>query len=403
MLKGKKILLGVTGSIAAYKAAYLIRLLKKERADVKVIMTPAAKDFISPLTLSVLSESRIYLEPFNPHSGKWYSHIELGMWADLFLVAPATASTLGKMVHGISDNLLVTTYLSARCPVMVAPAMDTDMYEHQVMQENLEKLQERGITVLQSPEGGLASGLSGRGRMMEPEEIVLELKGFFARHPKKKTKIAGKKVLITAGPTYEPIDPVRYIGNYSSGKMGIALAEKAVQMGADPILILGPVDNVTLSPRIRVIRVTTADEMHAAAVREFPDSDVAILAAAVADFKPAEAYDNKVKRGDQGMTLRLVPTPDIAAALGQQKTNKQILVGFALETENELQNAIEKIRKKNLDYIVLNSLRDEGSGFGYETNKITIIDKSGNRKEYPLKSKIEVAEDILKYLQQQFL
>ncbi len=403
MLKGKKILLGVTGSIAAYKAAALIRLLRKERADVKVIMTPAAKDFITPLTLSVLSQSRIYSEPFNPNSGKWYSHIELGLWADLLLIAPATASTLGKMVHGISDNLLLTTYLSARCPVMVAPAMDADMYDHQAMQENLEKLRERHINVLASPEGELASGLAGRGRMMEPEEIIIELKSFFARHPKKKTKIAGKKILITAGPTYEPIDPVRYIGNHSSGRMGIALAEKAVQMGAEATLILGPVDNVILSPRIRVIRVTTADEMYEAAVKEFPDSDVAILAAAVADFKPAKSFDNKVKRDKEELVLHLVPTPDIAAALGATKTNKQILVGFALETENELQNAMEKIRKKNLDYIVLNSLRDEGAGFGYDTNKITIIDKAGNRKEYPLKSKIEVAEDILKYLQQQYL
>ena len=403
MLKGKKILLGVTGSIAAYKAAALIRLLRKERADVKVIMTPAAKDFITPLTLSVLSQSRIYSEPFNPNSGKWYSHIELGLWADLLLIAPATASTLGKMVHGISDNLLLTTYLSARCPVMVAPAMDADMYDHQAMQENLEKLRERHVNVLASPEGELASGLAGRGRMMEPEEIIIELKSFFARHPKKKTKIAGKKILITAGPTYEPIDPVRYIGNHSSGRMGIALAEKAVQMGAEATLILGPVDNVILSPRIRVIRVTTADEMYEAAVKEFPDSDVAVLAAAVADFKPAESFDNKVKRDKEELVLHLVPTPDIAAALGATKTNKQILVGFALETENELQNAMEKIRKKNLDYIVLNSLRDEGAGFGYDTNKITIIDKAGNRKEYPLKSKIEVAEDILKYLQQQYL
>jgi len=396
-------LLGVTGSIAAYKAAALIRLLRKERADVKVIMTPAAKDFITPLTLSVLSQSRIYSEPFNPNSGKWYSHIELGLWADLLLIAPATASTLGKMVHGISDNLLLTTYLSARCPVMVAPAMDADMYDHQAMQENLEKLRERHVNVLASPEGELASGLAGRGRMMEPEEIIIELKSFFARHPKKKTKIAGKKILITAGPTYEPIDPVRYIGNHSSGRMGIALAEKAVQMGAEATLILGPVDNVILSPRIRVIRVTTADEMYEAAVKEFPDSDVAVLAAAVADFKPAESFDNKVKRDKEELVLHLVPTPDIAAALGATKTNKQILVGFALETENELQNAMEKIRKKNLDYIVLNSLRDEGAGFGYDTNKITIIDKAGNRKEYPLKSKIEVAEDILKYLQQQYL
>ena len=396
-------MLGVTGSIAAYKAAALIRLLRKERADVKVIMTPASKDFITPLTLSVLSQSRIYSEPFNPNSGKWYSHIELGLWADLLLIAPATASTLGKMVHGISDNLLLTTYLSARCPVMVAPAMDADMYDHQVMQENLEKLRERHVNVLASPEGELASGLAGRGRMMEPEEIIIELKSFFARHPKKKTKIAGKKILITAGPTYEPIDPVRYIGNHSSGRMGIALAEKAVQMGAEATLILGPVDNVILSPRIRVIRVTTADEMYQAAVKEFPDSDVAILAAAVADFKPAESFDTKVKREKEELVLRLVPTPDIAAALGATKTNKQILVGFALETENELQNAMEKIRKKSLDYIVLNSLRDEGAGFGYDTNKITIIDKSGNRKEYPLKSKIEVAEDILKYLQQQYL
>ncbi len=403
MLKGKKILLGVTGSIAAYKAAHLVRLLKKERADVKVIMTPAAKDFITPLTLSVLSESRVYSEPFNPASGKWYSHIDLGRWADVLLIAPATAATLGKMAHGISDNLLITTYLSARCPVVVAPAMDMDMFGHHSMQENLELLRQRGVQVLESPEGELASGLKGKGRMMEPEEIVLEMKAFFARHPKKKTKIAGKRILITGGPTYEAIDPVRYIGNHSSGKMGIALAEKAVQMGAEATLILGPVEGVNISPKIRVIRVTSAEEMYEAAKNEFPASDVAILAAAVADFRPAERFDQKVKSDREELVIRLVPTPDIAAELGRMKTNKQILVGFALETENELQNAMEKIRKKNLDYIVLNTLRDEGAGFGYDTNKITIIDKVGNQKEYPLKSKIEVAEDILKYLQEVFL
>jgi len=402
MLKGKKILLGVTGSIAAYKAATLIRLLRKERADVKVIMTPAAKDFITPLTLSVLSQQRVYCDSFNPQSGKWYSHIDMGMWADLLLVAPATANTLAKMTHGISDNLLLTAYLSVRCPVMVAPAMYTDMFNSVPNQENMTVLRNRGVYILDSPAGELASGLSGNGRFMEPEEIVLELKSFFALHPKKKTKIAGKKILITAGPTYEAIDPVRYIGNHSSGKMGIALAEKAVQMGADTTLILGPGTNVPVPHKIKVIRVTSAEEMYHACLSEFPESDVAILSAAVSDFTPAEKKSQKIKRGKDLLAIRLKPTPDIAAELGKRKNNNQVLVGFALETTHEVENAKEKIRKKNLDYIVLNSLKEEGSRFGYETNKVTIIDKSGNQKEYPLKSKIVVAEDILNYLQQQF-
>ena len=402
MLKGKKILLGVTGSIAAYKTAYLIRLLRKERADVKVIMTPSSKDFITPLTLSVLSRNRIYSDPFNPQSGKWYSHIDFGQWADILLIAPASANTVAKMARGIADNLLLTTYLSTRSPVMIAPAMDVDMYEHMATQENLDILRKRNVYILESPEGVLASGLSGPGRMMEPDEIVLELMSFFSFHPKKVNKLAGKKILITAGPTYESIDPVRFIGNHSSGKMGIALAEKAVQMGAEATLILGPGNDISIPKKIKVIRVVSAEEMYQAVTQAFPESDVAILAAAVADFTPVEKSDRKIKRGKNELVLHLRPTKDIAAELGKRKTNKQMLIGFALESDNELENAMTKIKKKNLDFIVLNSLRDEGAGFGYDTNKVTIIGKSGNRKEYPLKTKTEVAQDILNFIKQQF-
>ncbi len=403
MLKGKNIILGITGSIASYKAAYLIRLLKKERADVKVIMTPSAKDFITPLTLSVLSQNRIYADAFNPATGKWYSHIDFGLWADVLLIAPVTANTIAKMARGVADNLLLTTYLSARCPVMISPAMDRDMYNHPSTQDNLKILKERGVYILESPEGELASGLEGSGRMLEPEEIVLELKSFLALHPKKKTKLAGKKILITAGPTHEAIDPVRFIGNHSSGKMGIALAGKAVQMGAEVTLILGPGTYGRIPQKIKVVPVVSAGEMYEAVLKEFPGSAVAILAAAVADFTPVEQSGRKIKRDKDELVIRFKPTKDIAAELGKIKTNDQMLVGFALESENEVENALEKIRKKNLDYIVLNSLRDEGAGFGYDTNKITIIDKSGNQKVYPLKSKSEVAQDILHFIQQQFL
>ncbi|MCD6202319.1 MAG: bifunctional phosphopantothenoylcysteine decarboxylase/phosphopantothenate--cysteine ligase CoaBC [Bacteroidales bacterium] len=403
MLKGKKIILGVTGSIAAYKAAYLVRLLKKERAEVKVIMTPSSRDFITPLTLAVLSRNRIYCEPFNPESGKWYSHIDFGLWADLLLIAPVSANTIAKMAQGVADNFLLTTYLSARCPVMISPAMDMYMYNHPVTRENLDMLKKRGVHILESPEGELASGLEGAGRMMEPEEIVLELKSFLALHPKKRTKLAGKKIMITAGPTYEAIDPVRYIGNRSSGKMGIALAEKAVQMGADVTLILGPGTHGKIPHKVNVIPVVSAEEMYRESLKVFPGSDVAILAAAVADFTPVETSGQKIKRDKDKLVIQLKPTIDIAAELGKLKTNDQMLVGFALESENEVENALSKIRNKNLNYIVLNSLRDEGAGFGYDTNKITIIDKSGNQKEYPLKSKTEVAQDILHFIQQKFL
>jgi len=403
MLKGKKIILGVTGSIAAYKTAYLVRLMKKERADVKVIMTPSSRDFITPLTLAVLSRNRIYCDPFNPETGKWFSHIDFGLWADLFLIAPASANTIAKMAHGIADNLLLTTCLSARCPMMICPAMDTDMYNHASTRENLDTLKKRGVHILESPEGELASGLEGAGRMMEPEEIILELKSFLALHPKKKTKLAGKKILITAGPTYEAIDPVRFIGNHSSGKMGIALAEKAVQMGAEVTLILGPGTYGRIPHKIKVIPVVSAEDMYKATLKAFPDSKVAILAAAIADFTPVERFDQKIKRDKDKLVIQLKPTMDIAAELGRIKTNDQMLVGFALESENEVENALSKIRKKNLDYIVLNSLRDEGAGFGYDTNRITIIGKSGNQKEYPLKSKTEVAQDILNFIQQKFL
>lgn len=401
MLKGKKILLGVTGSIAAYKAVYLVRLLVKEGADVRVVMTPAATDFVTPLLLATVSGHKVNLKPFNPETGTWRSHIDLGLWADIFLIAPATANTIGKMAHGIADNLLLTTYLSARCRVMVAPAMDVDMYHSTAHQENLKILANRNCLILRSPEGELASGLSGEGRFLEPEEIIYELKNYFARFPEKKTKIAGKKILITAGPTYEPIDPVRYIGNHSSGKMGVALAEKAVQMGAEVVLVLGPTNIKPVPGKVEVIPVTTAEEMYQAAAKHFPSSDIAIMAAAVADFTPEKVYDKKVKRGKDDLTIRLKPTRDIAASLGKKKKSGQFIVGFALETDRELTNARNKLARKNLDFIVLNSLNDEQAGFGFDTNKITILDKSGNQREYPLKTKSDVAEDILRYLQEQ--
>ncbi|NOY38233.1 MAG: bifunctional phosphopantothenoylcysteine decarboxylase/phosphopantothenate--cysteine ligase CoaBC [Chlorobi bacterium] len=401
MLKGKRILLGVTGSIAAYKSVWLVRSLVKEGAEVKVIMTPSATDFITPLTLSVVSGNPVYLKPYNPDTGEWHSHIDLGFWADIFLIGPATANTIGKMAHGVADNLLLTTYLSARCPVMVAPAMDVDMFRSKPHQDNLKILAERNCIILNSPEGDLASGLTGEGRFLEPEEIIYELKNYFARFPEKKTKIAGKKILITAGPTFEPIDPVRYIGNHSSGKMGVALAEKAVQMGAEVVLILGPTSVKPVPGKIEVIHVTTAEEMYKAAKTHFPVTDIAIMAAAVADFTPTETFNRKVKRGKEDLVLRLKPTRDIAAMLGKQKHTNQLIVGFALESNDEIENARKKLVRKNLDFIVLNSLNDDQAGFGYDTNKITILDKSGNQKEYPLKSKSEVAGDILSYLQEQ--
>ena len=391
MLKGKHIILGVTGSIAAYKAATLTRLLVKEGASVKVVMTPLAKEFITPLTMATLSKSPIMVDFYNPENGDWNSHVDLGLWADLYLIAPASANTIGKMAGGIADNLLLTTYLSAKCPVMVAPAMDLDMYKHPATQRNLKVLQSFGNIIIEPESGELASGLVGKGRMEEPEKIVSFITAYFARQ----ADFKGKKVVVTAGPTYEKIDPVRFIGNYSSGKMGLAIAEELAGRGAEVVLVCGPVNLKTCHPAIRQVDVESAAQMYEATSSEFADSDVAILSAAVADFTPKEKADHKIKRGKDDLLLELSPTKDIAAELGKMKNASQLLVGFALETNDEEVNALSKMQRKNLDMIVLNSLNDKGAGFGVDTNKVTIMDKAGNRTVYELKTKLEVAKDIV--------
>ncbi|OFX27095.1 MAG: phosphopantothenoylcysteine decarboxylase [Bacteroidetes bacterium GWA2_31_9b] len=393
-LKDKHILLGITGSIAAYKAAILVRLLVKEGAQVKVVMTELAKEFITPLTLATLSKNPILVDFFDPENGQWNSHVDLGMWADLYLIAPATANTMGKMANGVADNLLLTSYLSAKCPVMVAPAMDLDMFQHPANTKNIEILKSYGNIILEPATGELASGLSGKGRMEEPEMIVEKVIDFFTS----KKKLLNKTVLVTAGPTYEPIDPVRYIGNFSTGKMGFALAEELANNGAHVILISGPTFLTTDNKLITRIDVVTADEMYSAAINHFPKCDIAIMSAAVADFKPSESFSEKVKRGKDNLQINLTPNKDIAAELGNIKTKNQILVGFALETNNELENAIKKIKSKNLDFIVLNSLKEKGAGFGHDTNKISIIDKNGNKTDFNLKSKNKVAVDIVNKL-----
>ena len=394
MLKGKHIIVGITGSIAAYKAASLVRLLVKEGAEVKVVMTELAKQFITPLTLATLSKHPVMVEFYNPENGDWHSHVDMGLWADLYLIAPATANTLGKMAHGIADNLLLTTYLSAKCPVMVAPAMDLDMYRHPATRQNLHILQSYGVRVIEPAAGELASGLVGKGRMAEPEEIVASIHRYFERQG----DLLGKKVLLTAGPTYEKIDPVRFIGNYSSGKMGFALAEECARRGAEVTLIAGPVQLKTQHSRIHRIDVESAQEMYEAAQTCFPTSDVGILCAAVADFRPETVAGKKIKREkEEELTLHLQATQDIAASLGRIKEDNQLLVGFALETNNEQQNAEGKLERKNFDFIVLNSLNDAGAGFRHDTNKISIIDRKG-REDYPLKPKQEVAQDIIDHL-----
>ena len=391
MLKGKHIILGVTGSIAAYKAATLTRLLVKEGASVKVVMTPLAKEFITPLTMATLSKSPIMVDFYNPENGDWNSHGDLGLWADLYLIAPASANTIGKMAGGIADNLLLTTYLSAKCPVMVAPAMDLDMYKHPVTQRNLKVLQSFGNIIIEPESGELASGLIGKGRMEEPERIVAFIADYFARQEDFK----GKKVVVTAGPTYEKIDPVRFIGNYSSGKMGLAIAEEFAGRGAEVVLVCGPVNLKTSHPAIRRVDVESAVQMYEVTSKEFVNSDVAVLSAAVADFTPKEKADHKIKRGKDDLLLELLPTKDIAAELGRIKTASQLLVGFALETNDEEVNALSKMQRKNLDMIVLNSLNDKGAGFSVDTNKVTILDKAGNKTVYELKTKVEVAKDIV--------
>lgn len=389
-LQGKKIVLGITGSIAAYKAAVLIRLLIKKGAEVQVVITPAGKEFITPITLSALTSKPVISEFFAQRDGSWHSHVALGQWADAMLVAPATASSIGKMAHGIADNMLITTYLSMKAPVFVAPAMDLDMFAHPSTTANLNTLRSYGNHIIEPAEGELASHLVGKGRMEEPENIVAYLERYFAQ----RDELAGKKIVITAGPTYEKIDPVRFIGNYSSGKMGFALAEECAARGAEVTLVAGPVQMKTSHPAIRRIDVESCAEMYEATTAAFTEANAAILCAAVADFTPETTADTKIKREGDDLVLRLKPTHDIAAALGRMKQPHQHLVGFALETNDETAHAQDKLRRKNLDFIVLNSLRDAGAGFRHDTNKVTIISES-DIKEYPLKSKAEVAKDIV--------
>ena len=389
-LQGKKIVLGITGSIAAYKAAVLIRLLIKKGAEVQVVITPAGKEFITPITLSALTSKPVISEFFAQRDGSWHSHVALGQWADAMLVAPATASSIGKMAHGIADNMLITTYLSMKAPVFVAPAMDLDMFAHPSTTANLNTLRSYGNHIIEPAEGELASHLVGKGRMEEPENIVAYLERYFAQ----RDELAGKKIVITAGPTYEKIDPVRFIGNYSSGKMGFALAEECAARGAEVTLVAGPVQMKTVHPAIRRIDVESCAEMYEATTAAFTEANAAILCAAVADFTPETTADTKIKREGDDLVLRLKPTHDIAAALGRMKQPHQHLVGFALETNDETAHAQDKLRRKNLDFIVLNSLRDAGAGFRHDTNKVTIISEN-DIKEYPLKSKAEVAKDIV--------
>lgn len=389
-MKGKKIVLGITGSIAAYKAAVLTRALIKKGAEVQIVITPAGKEFITPITLSALTSKPVISEFFAQRDGTWHSHVDLGLWADAMLIAPATASTIGKMAHGIADNMLVTTYLSMKAPVFIAPAMDLDMFAHPSTRHNLDILRSYGNHIIEPASGELASHLVGKGRMEEPEKIVEILETFFARAE----DLKGKHILITAGPTYEKIDQVRFIGNYSSGKMGYALAEACARRGADVTLISGPVALQVQHPAIRRIDVESAEQMYQAAIRIYPQANAGILCAAVADFTPETVASNKIKREGEDLIVRLKPTQDIAAALGKIKRPDQRLVGFALETYDEQIHAQEKRKRKNFDFIVLNSLNDAGAGFRCDTNKITILDESGITP-YPLKDKHEVASDII--------
>lgn len=396
MLKGKKIVLGITGSIAAYKACLLIRQLIKRGAEVQVVITPAGKEFITPITLSALTHKPVISEFFSQRDGTWNSHVDLGLWADAMVVAPCTASTLGKMAHGIADNMLITTYLSMKAPVFIAPAMDLDMYRHPSTQANMKALLSYGNHIIEPESGFLASGLEGKGRMEEPEVIADRLDQFFSENSQP-SPIAGKKVVITAGPTYEKIDPVRFIGNYSSGKMGFAIAEECLRRGADVTVVAGPV-SLTCSSGIRRLDVESCQDMYDAATSEFADADVAILAAAVADFRPALVADRKIKRGKDDMVITLCPTHDIAAALGASKKSDQTLVAFALETNDEEANAMRKLEKKNADFVVLNSLRNEGTCFRTDQNQIEIVSRDG-KTSYEKKSKADTASDIVDYLE----
>lgn len=394
MLEGKKIVLGITGSIAAYKSCLIIRGLVKRGAEVQVVITPAGKEFITPITLSALTHKPVVSEFFSQRDGTWHSHVDLGLWADAMLIAPCTASTLGKMAHGVADNMLITTYLSMKAPVFIAPAMDLDMYAHPSTQHNIELLTQYGHHFIEPASGFLASGLEGKGRMEEPEVIVEALDHFFESqslsHP---DDLQGKKVLITAGPTYEKIDPVRFIGNYSSGKMGYALAGECARRGAEVLLVSGPVHQPTPEGVTR-IDVESCMEMHDVCMDVFAGCDAAILCAAVADFRPERTASEKIKRKGDNLELRLVPNPDIAASLGRLKTSRQVLAGFALETNDELTNATHKLEKKNFDFIVLNSLRNEGTCFGSDDNQVTIITRTG-RKDFDKKPKLDVARDII--------
>ena len=391
MLKEKKILLGITGSIAAYKIPFLVRLLIKEGAEVQVVMTENARDFVTPLTLSTLSNRPVHTFPFDEKDGSWTSHVDMGAWADVMLIAPATAATLSKMANGQADNLLLTTYLSAKCPLFFAPAMDLDMFNHPTTKQNIDRLQGFGHTLIEPQVGELASGLCGAGRMEEPENIVKRLIKFFSKNQ----TFTGRKFLITAGPTYEAIDPVRFIGNHSSGHMGFALAQKAAERGAEVTLISGPTHLNIEHPLIQRVDVVSAAQMYEACKNTHPVADVTIMSAAVADFTPEHVEAGKIKKGNQPATVKLMPTTDILLQLGREKSGEQVLVGFALETENEIENARLKLQNKNLDLIVLNSLKDQGAGFGVATNKVIILDNKGNQFKYELKSKEEVAEDIL--------
>ncbi len=390
MLAGKKILLAVCGSIAAYKTAFFVRLLVKEGAQVQVIMTESAKTFISPLTLATLSKRPVYSDFIKDDTGQWTNHVELGMWADLMIIAPLSAHTLGKIAHGICDNLIMATYLSAKCPVMVSPAMDLDMYRHPTTIENLRRISNFGNIIIDAENGELASGLVGEGRMAEPETILSKVQTFFGE-----TKdFTGKKILITSGPTHEAIDPVRYIGNHSTGKMGATIAQELANRGAHVLFVSGPVSHYPNHDQITVEKVKSAEEMLKAAQSHFAEMDIAVFAAAVADYRPATVADQKIKKSTEQLQIQLVSNPDIAKELGKQK-NKQFTVGFALETENETVNASKKLASKNFDLIVLNSLNNEGAGFAHDTNKVTIFDRENNAYDFELKEKAEVAKDLV--------
>ena len=397
-LKGKKILLAISGGIAAYKMNYLVRDFVKKGAEVKVILTPSAENFVTKVTLSTLSKNAVYSD-FYDQNGTWNSHVELALWADVLLVAPCTANTLAKMVHGICDNLVIATYMSAKCPVFIAPAMDLDMYAHPSTKENLEKAERFGHHIIPAEFGELASGLEGQGRLAEPETILQKIEDFFTQPLPQSHSLDGKTVLITAGPTYEAIDPVRFIGNHSSGKMGFSLAEEAVRRGAKVILISGPTSQKTSNKNIEIHRITSAKEMYDEVFKYYEKVDIAIASAAVADYAPKIVAKEKIKKSEEEFTIELVKNPDILKTMGEKKTH-QFLVGFALETQNEEENAKSKLQKKNLDMIVLNSLRDEGAGFQKDTNKVKILTHS-EQKEFSLKSKDEVAKDILDFVETQ--